>query len=532
MPIDHTKLTDHELRRRSKSDDTAERLGAIQEIARRKRELPDANHQVWRWTRRSVIVTAVVGALTIIIMAAALIFRPSPELHPQRQPGISQDSPASQAKDTVAAQAETESNPPSAPKPHHTPGSSPDTSVTYKRSEPKPARMESGGKELIAQPPKRYGTDSTNVSSPSAEPLQPTSEKPTVFEAIPIGKNGLSVSDANSVASTAQSTAADILNCLVTYPSSDGGPCLGVYGAKVTAIRDNLHNQGIELSLLNSEVAKLESQSSTAELRRSAGVLRDLADTIHTAIKSQPTTKDQDVSEPPVVVHPIFVGKNNLSDFEAKSIASTAQRTASEVLNCVVEHKESDGSVCFSVFGTQVAAVRDSLHNDGIEYRTLNDVVSQLESQPSVSVLRHAARVLRAVADNILEVPQEGSSSIAETAPAKITIKFPDVIHIRKGKMRSIAKVAELTASKLEVCTATYRTASVCTDETVYADWGYGSVVEQVNNIRLELGKDSIVIDRLEDAASRFQKGPSMDDLRYTARVLDELSKQLDTKAR
>lgn len=500
MPIDYTRLTPQELRRRSKSDDGAERLGAIKEIERRKREFPDANHQVW-WTRRNVIVTGVLGICTIIIAVITLMVRLGPEVHPQVQPGIHQESPASQSQDIVETQADNHSSPPSAPKPHQAPGSSSNISATYKRNEPEPVKSDADGKEHIPESSKWPATDSTGTSSTSVGPQQPSSEQPIVFEPIPIGKSGLSVSDANSIASTAQSTAADTFNCLVTYPSPEGGPCLGVYGARVTAIRDNLHNHGIELTVLNAEVAKLESQSSTAELRRSAEVLRALADALRTAVKSEPPTKVQEIPEPPIVLDPIFVGKNNLSDFETRSIASSAQRTASEILDCLVEHTESDGVECFSIYGISVASVRDDLHNDGIEFEPLNDVVHHLESQPSASSMRHAALVLRAVADKILDMKQEGSRSPTKAVPVKITINLPDVIHISKRKMRSIAKVAELTASEIETCTAEFSEAGICADETVFADWGTGSVVEQINNIRLELGKDNIVVDPMEDAA-------------------------------
>jgi len=530
MPTDYTKLNPRELRRRSKSTDAEDMLHAITEIERRKRELPDASHQVW-WARRAVIVTGIVGALTVLTGVIGVAFKVGFEPQTQVQQVAQREPPVPQAKNGDDALVGRSAGPPSAPNPQVLNPSS-DSSATYKGKEPEPPKSTAGEKEHIPNSSKPPPGESTNASSASVAPQQSSSEIPVTFEAIPIGKNGLSLSDANSIASTAQSTAADILNCLVTYPSPEGGPCLGAYGAKVTTIRDNLHNYGIELAVLNAEVAKLESQPSTAELRRSAEVLRALADALRGAIKSGTATTVQEFPEPPVVLDPIFVGKNNLSDFEAQSIASSAQRTASELLDCLVERTESGYVECFSAYGTSVASVRDNLHNHGVEFGPLNDVVHSLESQPSALAMRHAALVLRAVADKILDMRQKGSTPSAKAAPVKIAINLPDAIRLSKRKMQSIAKVAELTASAIETCTAEFGDASMCVDRTVFADWGYGSVVEQINNIRLELAKGDIVVDQMEDAAKRLQGGPSEDDLRSIARILDELSKQLDAKAR
>ena len=102
------------------------------------------------------------------------------------------------------------------------------------------------------------------------------------------------------------------------------------------------------------------------------------------------------------------------------------------------------------------------------------------------------------------------------------------MIRIRRGRMHALAKDARMTASEIEECIPQFKDAGFCLAQTVFDVDQYGSVPVQINLIRGELGRDGVVVDELEDATKRIQRGPSNEELEYIARVLDSLSAELD----
>ena len=74
-----------------------------------------------------------------------------------------------------------------------------------------------------------------------------------------------------NIISESQRHAADILRCALKEDYE--GQCMVLYGTRVTEVRDELHNRGIEFTELNASVQKLESKPSVAELKHAALVL-------------------------------------------------------------------------------------------------------------------------------------------------------------------------------------------------------------------------------------------------------------------
>jgi hypothetical protein len=121
--------------------------------------------------------------------------------------------------------------------------------------------------------------------------------------------------------------------------------------------------------------------------------------------EKQATNLQGDASEVIVLAKPIILARGTLDAAHAEIITARAQRTAAEILSCLAEPQGSH-LVCVSVYSTDVTGVRDDLHNHGVEFAELNASVKQLESSPSDGGLKHAASVLRAVADQLIIMSQ------------------------------------------------------------------------------------------------------------------------------
>ena len=101
---------------------------------------------------------------------------------------------------------------------------------------------------------------------------------------------------------------------------------------------------------------------------------------------------------------PIILRRSALDAIDAQRIASTAQQYAAEIMNCLVS--QSPDLHCLSVDSTEVTEIRDDPQNHGIEFAELNASVKQLESSLSDDGLKHAALVLRAVAEKLIAMSQ------------------------------------------------------------------------------------------------------------------------------
>lgn len=72
--MDYKSLTSKELQRISRGDNVETRLCAVIEIERRKKEMPHLPSD-W-WTRRNVIITSIIGVLTIAVAILVPVFLP------------------------------------------------------------------------------------------------------------------------------------------------------------------------------------------------------------------------------------------------------------------------------------------------------------------------------------------------------------------------------------------------------------------------------------------------------------------------
>jgi cold shock CspA family protein len=95
---------------------------------------------------------------------------------------------------------------------------------------------------------------------------------------------------------------------------------------------------------------------------------------------------------------PIITTPGRLSGIDADGIVTEAQRSASEILDCLATE---DTDTCIRSYATDATSVRDKLHNDGIEFKRLNETVAVLENKPTVAALRSSAQLLRDVADEV-----------------------------------------------------------------------------------------------------------------------------------
>jgi hypothetical protein len=62
------------------------------------------------------------------------------------------------------------------------------------------------------------------------------------------------------------------------------------------------------------------------------------------------------------------------------------------------------------------------------------------------------------------------------------------------------------------------------------ASGDFDTVTAHINLMRGEFERAGFEVAGLEDAAHRIQRGPSKEEIRYIARVLDELSRELDKR--
>jgi hypothetical protein len=493
--IDFRSLSDDELKQLRRGSDLHDRLGAKDELERRETEKRQLRGGGEWWTRTGVIVTFVIGVVTIAVTIAVSIYLPEIRrgLGLEKSPAMLEDA---QPRTDASSQEATKE-------------------ASSQNSELNQAQT----RDAASKSANRLTPSAPNTAESSAR-TNPTDFKPDpiVIEPIPIGANGLSSADAEGLASEAQTTAASILNCLAEYPSPDGRVCFGAYGTNVAAVRDKLHNRGVELSALSEQVRQLEMTPSASGLRRSAEVLRAIADKIHSALQAPPAVVLKEIAQTPVVLEPIFLSKGDLSGYHAQFVATLAQRTAAGIASCLVEHTEVSGKYCTAAYGREIVSVRDELHNFGIEFAELNADVKGIETQPS-------AALLRGVADKVLEIARMGGNP-STPIPDTITVNLPASIHMRKGRLKALSRTAQLTSSKLEECVAQDRDVVLCLQETVFAD-RYESVTVQINLLRSELGKSGVQLDGLEDVAKRIESGPNKAELRYFAKMLDDLSKQL-----
>jgi hypothetical protein len=534
MTTDYRNFKPRHLKELSNSNVADERLAAIREIERRKREMPDGSHGVWLTRRNAILgatVTAIVATVTLLVTEGPKVL----EKIEQSRQQVHSDRPTksgnqkAQTTDTVASLVPAN---PISTGPKATSETQKITSETDQEAHPrKPSeeaqnRVEKTDNRSVPAVEVNFQPVTSPVDTPGP------SDQPIMLESIPIGKDNLSFSDAKAIASDARTTSDEILKCLPMHPASTDFSCMYLYGVQVFMIQDKLHDHTVELTALNDVVTKLRTHASSSEIRRSAEILAAIADQIDRTLTNPATAQASEVQDQLIVVEPTFIAGVDFNVADAQSTASFAQDFASRALSCLAQFKEPDGGYCINRYGSDIASARDHLRKEGIEFKSLEDALQKLNSQPSASALRYSARVLRSAADKVFDIARSDSNSSGGLTFGNIRIELPDTSHIRQGKLRSISKGAELTASEIVACLAEFKNAGPCAASTVFEASGHGSVVQEVNGIRKKLGEGGVVVDRLEDSAKRLGNGPSLADLRYIASVLDELSKQLDARTR
>ncbi|MDD5544698.1 MAG: hypothetical protein PHX83_16145 [Acidobacteriia bacterium] len=386
------------------------------------------------------------------------------------------------------------------------------------------------------------------------------------------------------IASDAQNTASEILNCVATSSKVEETPC-GVWATRVTSVRDNLHNGGIECPELNKVVGELESKPSNDTLSRSAYTLRAVAEKLlfvprPTAISENmktephrvgPTTQTsppalvigsnpaptpessnqtqkaqggqitpKNVEEVRFLLDPIIIGTAAISPRDEQSISSCAQDTAARILSCVVSYPENDGKVCSGVYGTQVVSIRDELHNHGIEFAELNSVVGQLESNPTIELLRRTAMLLRALADKLLAMAQQPPKAIEKDhasipqrkpLPTKISIALPKKIQLGKYEIGQLSEDSSDVSAELKVCILDQRSRYRETEAGV-AQYCNSQSAKKIITIRNKLKNAQVELDLLDDVVNRMESGATVEELQYIAKAMEALSTELGKRAK
>jgi hypothetical protein len=460
-------------------------------------------------------------------------FPPSYYGHPSQQEASDNDAKASRGASTPKSPEDANQR----SKQYHTSGS---------KLQTLPGQGASTSSSEGATPPQPFATSVRGQEQgPSASGLTASESPETItLELTDQGPHNIDATDADALASSAQRTAAQILNCLVVYPS--GSTCTAVHGTAPVAVRDELHNHGIDFVQLNDSIRQLETAPSIDVLRHTANVLRAVADRLRkmaqTEVGSTSSATEASAAESPesLSLELTGPGPHKIDATEADRLASRAQKSAADILNCFAAGSSLKECVLFH--GKDPVLIRDDLHNLGIEFVQLNDATRQLESAPSVEVLKHTAKVLRAVADRLRTMSRTKSgASSTETIPASISITLPPEIRMRKGHIRSLAKSAGGVATTIDECIPESERVSRPDDRevvgrclnksTYYATDHMRSVAEEIHYIRIELGNAGVVVEGLEDVVERIRRGPSKEELRYTARYMDALSQELTKRA-
>ncbi len=238
-----------------------------------------------------------------------------------------------------------------------------------------------------------------------------------------------------------------------------------------------------------------------------------------------------------VLSKPVILPLGSLEKYRAQSIISESQRYAAEILACVL--KEDYEGQCISLNSTYVTEVRDELHNQGIEFAELNASVQKLESKPSVGELKHAATVLRAVADQVLAMsqpspvpntPKPVGAQVEEhhhdPLPDKAVFVLPDRVGLTPYGFRYLASTANGVATDIRVCLVDEQkkysknkaeAALACNSR--FAD----RVATVVNTLR----DAQVNISSLPDSLKRMEAGADFDELQYIADFMGKVGEEL-----
>jgi hypothetical protein len=212
-----------------------------------------------------------------------------------------------------------------------------------------------------------------------------------------------------------------------------------------------------------------------------------------------------------------------------------------------------------------VIHLRDELRNKGVEFSELNAIVASLEARPTVEGLRAAVPVLRAVADQLIQMAhreeerrsEEKEKQLASRAAERQSARTerqastsgaaqqagtvgpeqqqPELVlpaHVSMANLTlsrteriSLSERAGNLAGRIDICMARQREGEKSErDIASYCNYMYG---DSVIDIRNRLRNAGTTLDPLEQAVQRIQNGPAIADLQFTARLLDRISQEL-----
>jgi len=239
------------------------------------------------------------------------------------------------------------------------------------------------------------------------------------------------------------------------------------------------------------------------------------------------------------------------------------QFEAAQIISCLNDRGAAES--CPSVHDVWVIHLRDELRNKGVEFSELNAIVASLEARPTVEGLRAAVPVLRAVADQLIQMAhreeerrsEEKEKQLASRAAERQSARTerqastsgaaqqagtvgpeqqqPELVlpaHVSMANLTlsrteriSLSERAGNLAGRIDICMARQREGEKSErDIASYCNYMYG---DSVIDIRNRLRNAGTTLDPLEQAVQRIQNGPAIADLQFTARLLDRISQEL-----
>jgi hypothetical protein len=280
-----------------------------------------------------------------------------------------------------------------------------------------------------SQAPSSASGPAEQQSPPAKATSESRSAQPITLDPIMVGTDTMSESEAEHIAFGAQYAARQVLSCVATNLPIEGKACASIYGTSVVSVRDEIHNRGIEFAELNDAVRQLESAPSVDALRRSAAVLRAVADKIRAMARSnsekavvsngvtaetKTPTHDPIPDEISIVLPPkIDMRKGRLRSLsrDAGAVSATIDEcvagrgspwnTEDEIVGRCLGAYVHTGELDSGSVTEEIHAIRYNLGNSGVVIDGLEDVVKRIRRGPSKEELRYMARFMDSLSQEL-----------------------------------------------------------------------------------------------------------------------------------
>lgn len=352
--------------------------------------------------------------------------------------------------------------------------------------------------------------------SQTEEPRDVEDGKPISATALIVKSGQLTPRDAKSIAESAQQNAAEILNCVASHPEYDAIFCTGIYGKYVAEVRDEIHNHGVEFPELNATVQQLESKPTLAVLKRSAAVLRAVADKTLTISQDSAQVTSKGATEP--------------------SLGPIPKAEAVEEKPVFVRH---DSGKVIMWLGHGTGFIRN---HDGLQINVRSSGVAEpghsLASGEVVEydIMRSSSGV-EAVNVKVIPTPPRTDSPPSKAAvqpkepvPTNVSLGLPARITLSKFDGIILSERSGHISTAIKVCIVDQTALQQSTDEVArFCNYLYA---RQVAEIRNKLRNSGIIIDPLQDVVRRMERGATAEELQYTAIVMDVLSQELGKRSK